>query len=556
MREWLRTLEETPDLQGAFPRLRESQVDALSTHGEHRHTRIGEVLYGEAVEGYDFFVVLSGKVAVVAGYESQEQQLITVHGPGRFVGELGLLTGQASLATAVVAEDGEVLELSPADLRGVVERDPMLGDLVLRAYLLRRSLLIGIGVGFRIIGSSYSAGTHRLREFAARNRQPHRFVDLDKDPAAERLLSGLGVRPEETPIVILGGQELLRDPSNVELARRLGVPVASAPPGLLDLVVVGAGPTGLAAAVYAASEGMSVVALEAVATGGQAGTSSRIENYLGFPSGISGAELATRAAIQAQKFGARLSVPATATGLEEEDGHYAVRVEDGCSVCGRTVLIASGAQYRRLPVPRLADFEATSIYYAATQQEAQWCGDAPVAVVGGGNSAGQAALFLSHTASRVSLVVRERDLAENMSRYLVTEIERTANIEVSRHSEIRELRGDRVLRALLVEDSETGTCREVEARGLFVFIGVTPCTRWLGEKVACDADGFVLTGPDVVDPIPSSLLETSLPGVFAAGDVRSGSTKRVASGVGEGAMAVRLVYEHLAQGEGFAYGRR
>jgi thioredoxin reductase (NADPH) len=556
MREWLATLEEMPDLHGAFPRLNDEQVEALRERGELRHTRVGDVLFGEAAEGYDFFVVLSGKVAVIAGYGSEEQQVISVHGPRRFVGELGVLTGQASFATAVVAEDGAVLDLSPADLRRVVESEPMLGDLVLRAYLLRRSLLIGIGAGFRIIGSCYSAGTHRLREFAARNRQPHRFIDLDKDPAAERLLSGLGVRPQETPIVILGGREVLRDPSNVELASRLGIPVASTPPGLLDLVVVGAGPTGLAAAVYAASEGMSVVALDAVATGGQAGTTSRIENYLGFPSGISGAELATRAAIQAQKFGAGLSVPATATGLDEEDGHYSVRVEDGRSVCGRTVLIASGAQYRRLPVPRLADFEATSVYYAATQQEAQWCGDAPVAVVGGGNSAGQAALFLSHTANRVSLIARERDLAENMSRYLVTEIERTPNIEVSRHSEIRELRGDRALQALLVEDTGTGTRREVEARALFVFIGATPCTRWLGEKVACDADGFVLTGPDVVDPVPSSILETSLPGVFAAGDVRSGSVKRVASGVGEGAMAVRLVYEHLAQGEGFAYGRR
>ncbi|GAA2759810.1 FAD-dependent oxidoreductase [Actinopolymorpha rutila] len=552
------TQAETPDAYGAYPRLDAPQIDALAARGSRRTAEAGDVLFREGDEPYDFFVVVSGKVANVADHGTPEERVISVHGAGRFLGELGVLTGQPSFFTAVVVEAGEVLDVTPEALREVVAHDPALGDLILRAFLVRRSVLIEVGVGVRIVGSCYSQDTRRLREFAARNRLPHRFVDLDKDAGVEKLLRSLDFRPEDTPIVILGGHHVLRNPSNAELAQRLGLLVPEPPTTLHDLVVVGAGPAGLAASVYAASEGMAVITLDSVATGGQAGTSSRIENYLGFPSGISGAELAERAVLQAEKFGARMHIPATAAALKQDAGHYVVDVEDGRPVLGRSVLIATGARYRRLPVPRLEEFEPTSIYYAATQQEALWCGRVPVAVVGGGNSAGQATLFLSNTASRVTLLVREDDLGKNMSRYLVDQIRRLPQVEVRTHTEVRELVGDGTLETLVVEDNHTGKREDVPARALFVFIGSTPCTWWLGDDVARDENGFVRTGSDIErdGSYPRTFLETSLPGVFAAGDVRSGSIKRVASAVGEGAMAVRLSYAHLTRGEGYTVGRR
>jgi thioredoxin reductase (NADPH) len=547
-------LAETPDRYGAFPRLREAQIEALAEHGERRRTRRGEVLFREGDQRYDFFVVLEGKVSVVAGYGGQEC-LIAVHGPRRFLGELSLLTGQAAFFTAVVAEPGEVLVVPVKRLRELVSQDAALADLVLRAYLLRREMLIGLGAGFQIVGSRYSPDTRRLCEFAARNRLPHRWIDLEEDEAAEALLKGLGVAPEEAPVVIWRGNQVLRNPSNAELAQTIGLRAPSVAKDVSDLLVVGAGPAGLAAAVYGASEGLATVALDAVATGGQAGTSSRIENYLGFPSGLSGAELADRAIIQAEKFGAQISVPAEATGLEERDGYYAVRLDDGTQVSSLTVLIVTGARYRKLDVPRLEEFEGTSVYYAATLMEARVCHGDPVAVVGGGNSAGQAALFLAEHTPKVHLLIRHGDLGRDMSRYLADRIERNPGVEVLRHTEVRELVGDKALEALIVEDNQTGERRRLEARELFVFIGAEPYTRWLGDQLALDDGGFILTGRDAARSAEDSvqrevghepyLLETSRPGVFAAGDVRSGSIKRVASAVGEGAMAVRLVHARL-----------
>ncbi len=536
---------ETPDSLGAFPRLSEAQLQSLSKRGERRATQAGEVLFRAGDEHYDFHVVLEGKVAVVEDYGGQER-VIAEHGPGRFLGELGLLAGQAAFFTAVVREPGEVLVVPVPALRELVAQDPGVGDLVLRAYLLRREMLIGLGAGFRIIGSRYSPDCGRLREFAARNRLPHRWIDLEEDEAAETLLRELGVGPDETPVVIWGNSEVLRNPSSAELARRIGLRPPGSGQGVCDLLVVGAGPAGLAAAVYGASEGLSTVALDAVATGGQAGTSSRIENYLGFPSGISGAELAERAAIQAEKFGAGINVPAEAAALGARNGHHVVRLSDGGTVAARTVIIATGAQYRRLQVPGVEAFEGTSVYYAATHMEARMCVSDPVAVVGGGNSAGQAAMFLSRSAAEVRLLILHDDLRRDMSRYLVDRVERAPNVTVMPGTRVRALTGDRTLEAIEVEDCHTGEQRTLPARALFVFIGADPHTGWLRRQLALDRGGYVQTGQAAGDdePLP---LETSRPGVFAVGDVRSGSIKRVASAVGEGSMAVRLVYEHFSR---------
>ena len=547
---------ETPDLYGAFPRLSEDQLARLGNYGRRLPTTQDEILFREGDPDYDFIVVVNGLVKIVNGYGSEDERLIGVHGAGRFLGELSLLTGQAAFFTAVVVEPGEVLAVPVERLRDLVEVDQGLGDVILRAYLIRREILLGIGAGFRIIGSRYSPDTRRLREFAARNRLPHRFIELEGDPEAELLLRRLGVKPEQTPVVIWRGTDVLRNPSNAELARAIGLRHHTGPDDVADVIVVGAGPAGLAAAVYGASEGLRTVALDAVATGGQAATSSRIENYLGFPTGISGSELADRATIQATRFGAQITVPGEATALGWRDGHHVVEVADGDPVVGRTVVVATGARYRRLDVPRLEEFEGVSIHYAATWMEARLCQGDPVAVVGGGNSAGQATTFLAQHTPKVWLITRDRDLSENMSWYLIDRIERASNVEVLPHTEVRGLEGERTLEGVEVEDVATGEQGRIPARSPFVFIGADPRTRWLGDALALDERGFVLTGPAAVPPAPNGdgqashrrvLLETSRPGVLAAGDVRSGSIRRVAAAVGEGAMTIRLVFEHLHQ---------
>jgi thioredoxin reductase (NADPH) len=531
--------DETPDLHGAFPRLSDGQIKRLALDGERRPTEPGQVLFQEGDDEYDFHVVLDGHVGTQTG-EGPEARMVAVHGPGRFLGELNLLTGGPSFLTASALEAGEVLVVPAARLRQLVAEDSELGDLVLRAYLARRNILIGLGAGVRIIGSRFSADTRRLRELAARNRVPHRWMDLEEDPQAETLLRQIGVRPNETPVVIWRDL-VLRNPSNSDLARALGQPLPVSDVTLFDLLVIGGGPAGLAASVYGASEGLSTLMLEGVAPGGQAGSSSRIENYLGFPSGISGAELAERALLQAEKFGANVSVPAEAAAFEVEgEGRYAIEVDDGSRVAGRTVVIATGARYRKLQVAGLEDFEGTSVFYAATLVEAMFCVDDPVIVVGGGNSGGQATVFLADHAARVTLVVREDELTENMSRYLADRIERAPSVDVRLHTELRELVGGHRLEGAVVEDTHTGERAKLPALALFVFIGAAPHSAWLGDQVELDAGGYVRTGRD-----GSLLLETNLPGVFAAGDVRSGSIKRVASAVGEGAMAVRLVHERL-----------
>ncbi len=529
-------MEETPDLNGAFPRLDRRQVEAVAAYGERRPTRRGDVLFAEGDRDYGFFLVLAGTVAIL-----DKGEVIRVHGPGRFLGELGLLTGQPAFLTARVAEPGAVIELPPGRLRELAGREPWFGDLVLRAFLIRRSLLIEQGAGLRIIGSRFSARCWRLRDFAARNRLPHRWIDVEDDKDAESLLRGLGIPVSETPVVIVNGERVLRNPGDDELPRLLGLPPPAPDSSAHDMLVVGAGPAGLAAAVYGSSDGLDTVVVDAIATGGQAGASSKIENYLGFPTGISGAELTDRAVVQAGKFGAKFHVPGHATGLRVRNDRYTVDLAGGGELSGRTVIIATGARYRRLDVPRLDDFDGAGVYYAATQVEALQCRRVPVAIVGGGNSAGQAAVFLARHATRVLLFVRGTELGESMSRYLVDRIERCPEIEVFLHMEIRELHGHGRLEEVVAEDNRTGEVRRFEARALFVFIGADPCAGWLSGTVALDDKGYVRTGGPRALP-----LETDLPGVLAAGDVRSGSIKRVASAVGEGAMAVRLAFERLS----------
>jgi thioredoxin reductase (NADPH) len=554
-----RELVETPDRDGAFPRLTDDQLSKLESRGIRRRTGAGEVLIREGDQHYDFYVVLDGTVAVVDGYGSADERLIAVHGPRRFLGELGLLTGQAAFFTVVVREPGEVLVVPVEQLRAVIHHDSILGDLLLRAYFLRRELLIGLGAGLRIIGSRFSPDSRRLREFVARNRVPHRWIDLEQDDTAEALLRQVGISPQETPVVIWSGK-VLRNPSNEELARVIGLTTDIPERTTCDLLVVGAGPSGLAASVYGASEGLDTMTLDAVATGGQAGTSSKIENYLGFPAGISGAELGERATIQARKFGARILVPAEAVTLEQEDDRYVVRLADSRELWTRTVVVATGARYRRLSVPRLEEFEGDGVYYAATLMEARMCAGDPVAVVGGGNAAGQATLFLLRYAAELRLVLRGDSLAKDMSRYLADRIERSP-AEVMLGSEVRELGGDGALREVIVESHLTGERRRVPARGLFVFIGADPYTQWLRGQLALDRQGFVLTGAAAAETLPDRrggarpplVLETSRPGVMAVGDVRSGSIKRVASAVGEGSMAVRLIHEFLERAEQYPH---
>ncbi|WP_084965493.1 FAD-dependent oxidoreductase [Thermoactinospora rubra] len=563
------TAPETPDLHGAYPRLDDQQIAALTKRGRRRSVSPGDILFREGDQVGEFLVVLSGKVAMVESYGDGDpdddaqrgdgkqvlagNRTIAVHGTGRFLGELSLLTGQASFVTAVVLEPGEVLAVPADEVRMLVAGDQALGDLILRAYLARRTLLIRLGAGFRIIGSRYSAEARRLCEFAARNRLPHRWIDLEADEEADRLLRQLGITPQETPVVIWHSRRVLRNPTVAELAETIGLPTPADGDAVCDLVIVGAGPGGLAAAVYAASEGLSTIVLDAVAAGGQASTSSRIENYLGFPSGISGAELAERAAFQAGKFGARLTVPAEATALEPHDGYYGVVVSGQDTVNGHVVIIATGARYRRLNVPRLEEFEGAGVYYAATPFELRMCRGEPVVIVGGGNSAGQAALFLAESASGVRMLVRGDDLRSSMSRYLADEVERAPGVEILYRTEVRELLGEQALRAVRAENTRTGESFEIETRTLFVFIGADPHTKWLEGVVPLDDRGFVVAGKGVFPPAqgwdslpPTSLpLETERLGVFAVGDVRSGSVKRVASAVGEGAMAVRLVHERF-----------
>ena len=538
------------------PTLREDQIEILRRYGQNRRTEIGDVLFRAGDTRNDFIVILEGEVEVVDDFAG-DARTIGIFLAGRFLGELNMLTGQAMYLTAVVREGGEVLSITRERLKEIVTEEPNLSDVILKAFLARRTYMIRTGLGLRIIGSRHSSDAARLREVAARNRVPHVWIELVEDPEAEALLERFGAKPSETPVTIWQGEDVLKNPTNAEFARTTGLEVDAPLERTYDLVVVGAGPAGLGAAVYGASEGLSTLALESIALGGQAGTSSRIENYPGFPAGLSGFELASRVLVQADKFGARTAVPKEAVGLRRENGHYHIGFSGGGEVVARSVIAATGARYRRLEVPGLERFEGVSVHYAATEAEVQRCEGEEVAIVGGGNSAGQAALFLAGRTRRVYLLLRGEDLGKNMSSYLVDRITDAANIELLVSTGVRELTGEDRLKGVVIEDNRSGERRTLGVRALFVFIGAEANTGWLEGSVELDERGFVLTGRELNDSALDEdgwqerlrepfLLETSMPGVFAAGDVRSGSIKRCASAVGEGSMAVRLVHQHLA----------
>lgn len=544
------------DLDVAFPTLGAKERSALEARGHPREVRTGDVLFSAGDRNFCFYVVLEGAIEIVEQSRDQPRQ-VAVHHAGQFSGDVDMLTGRVALVTARVAQDGRVLELSAAELRRAVDELPELGETIIKAFLMRRQLLISGGfVGVRIIGSRFSPAAHRLRDFALRNEIPFTFQDLETDEQADALLRTLGITAAETPVVLARDGRLIRNPAIADFARCAGLTVAVQDDHVHDLVVVGAGPAGLAASVYAASEGLEVLTAETLAAGGQAGTSSRIENYLGFPAGISGAELTRNALLQAQRFGARFSVPSTVRSLGIDGGDRIVTLDDGTRLRTRCVLIASGVKYRRLDVPRFEQFDGAGIYYAATDMEARLCRGEEVVVVGGGNSAGQAVVYLAKYARHVQVLVRGDGLAASMSRYLVDRLEGLENVTIETRSRVTALDGDGHLAAVQVTGPDGQ--RTIATTSLFLFIGADANTDWLRRCVELDRKGFVVTGTSLPPGTRDLerwraagrspfLLETSLPGVFAAGDVRSGSVKRVSSAVGEGSMAVTFVHAHIAR---------
>ena len=542
---------------GAFPTLTAAQVARVAPHGRPRAVRAGEVIAEAGAPNTPFYVVLEGRVAVVRESEGAET-VIAVHAPGQFTGELTMLSGRRFFFALRALDDGAVLEVARDALLALVQTDAELSELFMRAFILRRLTLIARGVGdVVLIGSAHSAATLRAREFLSRNGHPYAAVDLDRDAGVQELLDRFGVSADDVPVLICRGAVVLRNPTNRQIAECLGFNDAVDEGRVRDLVVVGAGPAGLAAAVYAASEGLDVLVVESTAPGGQAGSSSRIENYLGFPMGVSGQELATRAYNQAQKFGAELMIAAPAARLACEPGAYAVETEDGARIVARAVVVATGAEYRRLALDDAARYDGAGVYYGATFLEAQLCADEDVIVVGGGNSAGQAAVFLAQTARRVHMLVRSGGLADSMSRYLVRRIEESPAIELRTRTEVTALAGGGHLERVCWRHRETAVRETRDIRHVFVMAGAAPSTRWLGGCVALDARGFVKTGADLTpDELAAAgwplaraphLLETSRPGIFAVGDARAGNVKRVASAVGEGAIAVSLVHQALRE---------
>ena len=543
----------------AFPVLTEAQIGRLHPVGKVRKVVPGELLFQPNDSAVPFFVLLSGSMEIVQPGLAGEVA-VAKHGPGEFTGEMTMISGQKCLVLGRVTEAGEFLEISSEGLRSIVATDAELSEIFMRAFILRRIALLARGQGNLILmGSKHCANTLRLREFLARNAHPYTYIDLDTDKASQALLDRFAVKMTEVPVVICNARNVLRNPTPQQLADCLGFNVSINQTQVRDLIIVGAGPSGLAAAVYAASEGLNALLIETESPGGQAGSSSKIENYLGFPTGISGQELAARAIAQAQKFGAQMMVAHKVVQLRCDTRPYQVVLDNGTALAARAVVISTGAQYKKPPIANLTRFEGQGVYYGATYMESQLCTAEEVVVVGGANSAGQAAVFLSQTARKVHMLVRSSGLSETMSRYLIQRITENPNIEMHYKTEVVGMEGGMHLEEVRWVDRVTGETSSHAIRHVFIMTGASPRTEWLKGCVAMDDKGFILTGRDLdmsaglVPPFPwplsraPQMLETTLPGVFAVGDVRSGNVKRVASAVGEGAIAIHLVHSALAE---------
>lgn len=544
-------------LPGRSPILDPDQIRVLRGYGNERDVAAGDVLFADGDLTFDLIVLLAGTADIIEGYGHPGASVVASFGPSEFLGEIGMLTGQRAFLSAIATSAGQILTIPVDQLRRIMAQEPGLSDLILRTFLLRHSILMRRGTGLTLIGSRFDLDTRRLLEVLARNRLVWNWLDLETSPEAEQMVQRLDIPVADLPIIVVPGGPVLRKPGSRELLDALAISgdAASYPPGVCDLLVLGAGPAGLASAVYGASDGLTTTLAEDTALGGQAGTSSRIENYLGFPAGLSGEELAERGALQARKFGVRIKLAAKAASLSFQDGAHQVTFDDGEIVQARSLIISTGARYNRLALDRLAEFEGVGVYYAATQAEAQACGTEPVAIVGGGNSAGQAALFLSRSCAKVHLIVRRSGLGETMSRYLIDRIERNSRIVIWPSTQVSALIGTNRLKSVQLRRRGEPEPSELRVAGLFVFIGAKPGTGWLAGQLALDRHGFLLTGSDVtanrreVENLTPLFLETSRPGVFAVGDVRSGSVKRVAAAIGEGSVAVRLAFERLQLGD-------
>ena len=545
-----------PDVDQTFPKLTPEQIERVAVHGRLRRVERGEVLVTAGKPTPKFFVVSTGTIEALNLTSDGEATVVTIL-PGQFTGEVTMLSGRRALVTLRVAESGEVIEVDRDQLLALVQLDAELSEIFVRAFLLRRAQLIAGGFGdVVLVGSNHSSDTLRIKEFLTRNAHPYSSIDPDSDPDVQHLLDRFQFSIADIPVLICRGRTVLRNPTTREIADCLGFNDSVDQKHPRDVVIVGAGPSGLAAAVYAASEGLDVLVLESNAPGGQAGSSSRIENYLGFPSGISGGELTARAYAQAQKFGAEMIIAEGATRLDCTRNAYTIEIDNGPRVPARTVIIATGAEYRKLPLENITRFEGAGIYYGATFIESQLCEGEEVIVVGGGNSAGQAAVFLAQTARKVHMLIRSRGLADTMSRYLIRRIEESPAIALRTCTEITTLEGNGHLeRVQWRTDHSPAETHDIQH--VFVMTGAAPTTEWLSGCVTLDSQGFIKTGPDLSrDELSAAkwplaraphLLETSRPGVFAVGDVRAGNIKRVASAVGEGSIAISFVHQALQE---------
>ena len=536
----------------AFPKLSEDKVAELIEFAECQSFNDGETLVKAGEKEFDFYIVKSGEVEIIDRSSGEEKTLVTLTAR-EFVGDLANLKGSPATGNVVAKNDCEVYAISPDKLRRILNEKSGLSDLILQTFIARAQALKDSDyVGLRVVGPASCRDTFRIRDFLSKNHVEFNWIDLEKDADFSEILEQFDVGHEETPVIVYGGEWIIKNPSNRKMAECLGMkkPIENK---VYDLAVIGAGPAGLAAAVYGSSEGLDTIILEKEGLGGQAGCSSKIENYTGFPTGLSGNELACRAQIQAQKFGSQFSVPSEVVSLEKKDEHYILKLDDGEQVNTQSVLIATGVSYRRLPVDGIENYEGTGVYYSATKVEAQMCQDSTVIIVGGGNSAGQAAVFLSQFAEKVLILIRGDDLAKKMSQYLLQRVEQIDNVEVLTNTEVTGLKGDGMLSQVEMTNNETQEKQEIDACAIFVFIGAKPHTNWLPKEIETDEKGFIKTGLEVKDS-PSwtgerqpFFLETSCEGIFAAGDVRCESIKRVASAVGEGSMAVKFVHKVLKE---------